>query len=117
MGMTQGVPLSPTIFNMVVYVVVQHWVAVMVESAEERSRSGQEGRHQNFHFYVDDGMVVSSDPVWIQGGFSTLVGMFDRVVLKTNVGNIVGMFCHPFQAAGTQSEAFYGMRMTRARRS
>ena len=32
-GVTQGDPLSPTIFNVVVNFVVRHWVAVMVEGA------------------------------------------------------------------------------------
>ena len=34
-GVMQGNPLSPTIFNVVVNAVVRHWVAVMVEGAEE----------------------------------------------------------------------------------
>ena len=33
-GVTQGDPLSPTIFNVVVDAVVRHWVTVMSESAE-----------------------------------------------------------------------------------
>ena len=33
--MTQGEPLSPTIFNLMVYEVVRHWVSVLVESANE----------------------------------------------------------------------------------
>ena len=65
----------------------------MVDSAEERGGSRQEGRHQNSIFYVDDGMVASSDPRWLQGDFSTLFGMFDRVGLRTNVEKTVGMVC------------------------
>ena len=57
-GVTQGYPLPPTIFNVVVDAVVRHWVAVMVESAEEWGRHGQEGRHQISLFYVDCGMVA-----------------------------------------------------------
>ena len=60
---TQGVGLiSPTLFNVVVYSVVRHWVTVIVESAEERSRHGQEGIHKDALLYVDDGMVTLSDP-------------------------------------------------------
>ena len=59
---TQEYPLSPTIFNVVVYTVVRHWITVMVEVAEERGERGQEGRHQNSLLYSDDGMVVSSYP-------------------------------------------------------
>ena len=56
-------------------------------------------------------MVASLGPQWLQGEFSTLVGLFDRAVLRTNVGKTVGMFCRPCQAAGTQLEAAYGQRM------
>ena len=103
--MTQGDPLSPTIFNMVVDAVVRHWVNVMVEGAEERGKRGQEGRHQNSLFYADDGMIASSDSQWLQGAFSTLIGLFNRVGLQTNVRKTVGMVCLPCQATGTQSEA------------
>ena len=41
-------------------------------------------------FYADNGMVASSDPGWLQGAFNTLVGLFDRVGLQTNVGKTVG---------------------------
>ena len=49
-GVTQGDPISPTIFNIVVDAVVRHLVSVMVESADEQSGCGQEGRHQNTLF-------------------------------------------------------------------
>ena len=52
-GVTQGDPISPTIFS------------VVVEDTEERGDHGQEGRHQSDLFYVDDDMVVLSDPHWI----------------------------------------------------
>ena len=55
-GVTQGDPLSPTVFNVVVDVVVRHWVSMMVEIAEERGGRGQEDRHKNSLFYADDGM-------------------------------------------------------------
>ena len=35
-GVIQGDPLSPTIFNVVVDVVVRHWVTLAVEEAETR---------------------------------------------------------------------------------
>ena len=58
-------------------------------------------------------MVVSSDPAWLQGTFTALVGIFDRVDLMTNVGKTVSMFCHPFQAgAGNRTEEAYGRRIT-----
>ena len=110
--MTQGDPLSLTIFNVVMDAVVRNCVAVMVEGAEDWGECGQYGRHQNALFYWDDGTVASSDPRWLQCVFITLVGLFDRVGLRTNVGKTISMVCHPCQAVGTQLEAAYGQRMT-----
>ena len=61
-GVTQGDPLSPTIFNVVVDEVVRNWVTVVIAGAEERGELGKEGRHQTALFYTDDGTVASSDP-------------------------------------------------------
>ena len=72
---------------------------------------GKEGRHQAALFYADDGMVESLDPGWIQGAFNTLLGLFDRVGLRTNVGKTVGMVCHPCQAAGNLTTEAYGRRV------
>ena len=48
-------------------------------------------------------MVASSDPAWIQGVFTALVGLFDRVVLQTNVRKTVSMVCHPCQAGAVNN--------------
>ena len=61
----QGYLLSSTIFNVVVDVVVRHWVSVMVEGAEERGNCGKEGRHQNSLLYADNGMVAPSYIRWL----------------------------------------------------
>ena len=79
------------IFNVVVNAVVRHWVTLMVEGVEERGERVKEVRHQADLFYADDGMVVSSDPRWLQGAFSILVEFFDRVGLRNNFGNTVVM--------------------------
>ena len=39
-GVTQGDPLSPTIFNVVVDAVVCHWVTIAVTEAETRGEGG-----------------------------------------------------------------------------
>ena len=60
--MTQVDPIYPTIFNVVVDVVVQQWATVVVACTEERGKRGQEGRNQASLFYAGDGMVALSDP-------------------------------------------------------
>ena len=111
-GVTQGDPLSPTIFNVVVEMVVRHRVTVMVEGAEERGERGQEGRNQASLFCTDDGMVASSDTRWLQGAFNTLVGLFYRMGMWTNVEKTVSMVCRSCQAERNQSEAVYRIQIT-----
>ena len=43
-------------------------------------------------------MVGASDPKWLQGAFSALVAIFDRVGLQKNVDKTVIMACHPCRA-------------------
>ena len=116
--MTQGDPLSPTIFNVVVDAFVRHWVNGLVDEAEAKGETGWEVRHRSAVFYADDGMVVSSDPAWLQGAFNALVAIFDRVGVMTNAGKTVSMVCHPCQAgAGNRTEEAYGRRLTGVGRS
>ena len=58
-------------------------------------------------------MVFSSDPAWLQGAFSALVAIFDRIGLRTNVRKTVSMACHPCrEGAGNWTEAGYSRRLT-----
>ena len=112
-GVTQGDPLSPTIFNVVVGTVVRHWIDGLVAKTAEKGETGREGRHQSTVFYANNGMVVSSDPAWLQGAFSALVAIFDRVGLRNNSRKTVSMACHPCRAdAGNRTEAGYSRRLT-----
>ena len=102
----------------VVDAVFQNWVNGLVDKTEAKWETGREGRHQSAVFYADSGMVVSSDPAWIQGAFYAQVAIFDRVGLLTNVGKTVSMVCHPCRAgAGNRTEEAYGWRLTGVGRS
>ena len=117
-GVTQGNTLSPTIFNVVVDVVVRHWVFGLVDKAEAKGETGREGRHQLAVFYADNSMVVSSDPAWLQGVFNALLEIFDRVGLLSSVGKTVIMVCHPCWAGGgNRTEEAYRRRLTGVGRS
>ena len=65
-GVTQGDPLSPTIFNVVVDAVVQHWVLLMAGGIGEPDRWGRKVIHCTILFYVDNGLVASTEPECIQ---------------------------------------------------
>ena len=86
--------------------VVRHCIEGLVAETVEKGETGREGRHQSVVFYADDGMVVSSDPTWLQGAISALVAIFDRVGMRTNVNKTVRMACHPCWAgSGNQTTA------------
>ena len=89
-GVTQGDPLYPTIFNVVMDAVVQHWVTVMIAGAEERGERGQEGKHQAALFYADDDIVYLSYPAG------------SRVNLTPWSSVLIGWDCVPM--SGRQSE-------------
>ena len=103
--------MSPSIFNAVVDAVVRHWDLFVEERSGGQDRSGREGLHHGHFFYADDGLVSSIDLEWLQGELDTLTGLFDRLGLQKNVGNTVGMVCHPCQAAGTNLEAAHKWRI------
>ena len=117
-GVKQGDPLSPTIFNLVVDAVVRHWVNGLIDEAEAKGEMGREGGHQSAVFYANNGMVVTLDPAWLQGATNTLVAIFDRVGLLTNIGKTVSMVCHPCQSgSGNHAEEAYRRRVTGMGRS
>ena len=60
-GVTQGDPLSPTIFNVVVDAVVRHWIEGLKTETKVQGATGREG-HCSAVFYANDGMVGASDP-------------------------------------------------------
>ena len=91
---------------------VRHWVALAVEEAEKREERGKEGRHQAALLYANDGMVASAGSRWLQWSFNSLVGLFERVSLRTNVGMAVSMTCRPLPVAGKQLDLAYGRKMT-----
>ena len=111
-GVTQGDLLPPTLFNVVVDAVIRHWLEGLQAEKEEKDAEGGEG-HFSAVFYKDDGMVGATDPKWLQGAFSALVAIFDRVGLLTNVDKTVSMDCQPCRAgSGNRTAEGYRRRVT-----
>ena len=58
-------------------------------------------------------MVGASDPKWLQGAFSALVAIFDRVGMQKNVYKTVSMACQPCRAGtGNRTTEGYMRRLT-----
>ena len=114
-GVTQWEPISPTISNVVVDEVLQHWFTV-VSSTEEAVDPGTayiEGfgsyfQHLTAYFYADDVLNDSNLVTRLQRAFTTLTELFDHVVLCTNVANAVSMDCKTCHTLGVQSIYAHG---------
>ena len=68
--MTQGNPLSPTLFNMIMDAIIRHWVTVAAPPTD-----GLEGlslliREMETYFYSSDGLIASTQPERLQRVFS-----------------------------------------------
>ena len=92
-GVTQGDPLSPTIFNVVVDAVGRHWLQLATQEAERRGERGREGRHQAALFYADNGMIALSDPQWLQWAFTVFCWFVFSPTLSNNPTSTVKAHC------------------------
>ena len=62
-------------------------------------------------FYEDNGLVASIDTVWLQWLFSVMIGLFERVGLRTNMVNMVVMVCQPVPIIGRHYTPSHGRQM------
>ena len=79
-GVTQGGPLSPTVFNLMVDAIMREWVYQM----EATGIDADDVRVIAAVFYADDSLVAARDPTLLQRAFDILTALFDRVGLATN---------------------------------
>ena len=109
-GVTQGGPLSPTIFNLMVDAVVREWLSRAL-SPEEAREAILQVRQLMAAFYADDAVVASRDPDKLQDSFDELTALFDRVGLKTNAKKTEVMVMTPGRIRAKLSPEGYEARM------
>ena len=66
-GVTQGDPVSPTIFNIVVNTVVRVMFLEVCGPQEAHHGRGWSVGEQYIVFYSDDGYIMCINPIWVQG--------------------------------------------------
>ena len=111
-GVTQGDPLYPTIFNVVMDVIICHCVAVVAPTED-----GMEGlvisiQELASYFYASNGLFALTHPERLQRTVYVLVGLFNRFGLRTNARKMVSMAFQPCHAPGQISSESYGWQMT-----
>jgi hypothetical protein len=92
-GITQGGPLSLLMFNLCVDAVVREWLHQVLGDDAMRGGIGDDVAKWLVAFYIDNGLVASRDPVWLQSFFDVLVGLFECIGLFTNASKTKVMTC------------------------
>ena len=84
-----------TIFNLAVDSVVWHWLSMTLEDVTVIHDGLGHAVGQSLEvFYVDDGLIGSQDPEWLQGGLNVLIVPFLRIGLIDNVAKSKTMTCN-----------------------
>jgi hypothetical protein len=94
-GVTQGGPLSPKLFNILVDAVVREWMDQMFGGVAADAIPEDLMRTVLAIFYADDAYVASRQPARLQEALDILVGLFRRVGLDTNTTKTKTMVCVP----------------------
>ena len=110
-GVTQGGPLSPRLFNLMVDAVVREWLRQVLGEEVASGELGLEIRRLLTCFYVDDGVLASTDPTFLQDAFDRLVDLFERVGSRTNTTKTEAMTFLPGKIRTCLSEQSYTQRM------
>jgi Reverse transcriptase (RNA-dependent DNA polymerase) len=98
-GVTQGDPLSPIIFNVVVDAVVRCLRAVFPDNLWGL-------------FYADDGWLASTDPIIVQQALSAATNLFSQMGLQMNVGKTKSLCSQLGYVRHSVSTPAYRRRMT-----
>ena len=70
-----------------------------------------EGGH-SVCFYTDDGGVAGRVPIWVQAALTTMVRMFERVGLQTDLRKTKAMICTLWFIWGLQGSEAYNRQAT-----
>ena len=87
--------MQSTIFNVVMYSIIRHWVTVMTPAEAGTGGLGLTIIDLAAYLYDDDGLVVSTQPERLHRALDVLAGLFDHVSLRKNMANMVVMVCQP----------------------
>ena len=106
-GVTQVHPLSPTVINMVVDAVIQHWVTGVVPMEARAEGLGDTIQELVLLFYAYYRLVALPWIDRLQREFKVLTDLSSRVGLRTNVQKKLSMACRPYYIPGIFLQLVY----------
>jgi hypothetical protein len=97
-GMTQGGPLSAKLFNILVDDVVREWLHQLCDGGIVDPEELDLLMVAFFAiFYIDNAYLAARDPGFLQVALNSLVSLFEREGLETNIKKTQAMICTPSQ--------------------
>jgi hypothetical protein len=79
--------------NMHVNAVVREWLCQTLDKDAARDGIGDQVAEILVALYVDDELIASWDPVWLQESFDILIRLFEQIGLLTNSSTTKVMVC------------------------
>ena len=111
--MTQGKPISPTIFNVVMDAVIRHWVTVVTPTEAGTGGGGLTIIDLLAYLYTENILIASTQQDRLQRSFEFHTDFFNHVRLQVKAGKMVRMVCQTCHAPGGMSEESYERWTTR----
>ena len=108
--MTQGDPLSPMIFNIIMDAMVREVLQEVCGPQESQYGFGWEAVEHNIWFYADDRRIAGKNPVWLHTALTTMEIMFDKVSTQKTMSKTKAMICTLGLIWGQQGVAVYKSR-------
>ena len=91
--MTQGDPVSPIVFNIIVSATLRALMLEVCSPWEAQHGLGSEVLKKNFVFYADNGSIAEETTYGYKKTLTALVRRFDRVFMKTNLVSTMVVVC------------------------
>jgi hypothetical protein len=93
-------------FNVCVDCVIREWLHQVMGDNVAREGVGDAVRDQCIAFFMDNGLVSTRYPVWLQSSFDILTQLFERIGLLANANKTKVMICVPgkIRVAPTEME-------------
>ncbi|KAL9178451.1 hypothetical protein ACHAXT_003781 [Thalassiosira profunda] len=106
-GVTQGGPLSPKLFNILMDAIVREWLTLLVGSDAVEGISAELMWTILAIFCTDDAFLASRDPEELQRALDILVKLFEHGGLRTNTKKTQVMICVPGRIRTRLSSGIY----------
>ncbi len=113
-GVTQGSPLSLLMLNVCVEAVVREWLHQIIGDNAARKGIRDDVIIWLVAFYIDNRLVASRDPAWLQLSFDIRVSLFECIRLYTNATKTKVMTCVPGRIREGYTEEEYTLHRSGA---